>query len=57
MKETLFTVNSFINVIMTERNLELYAPSIPQCSYVHSRQDEGVSVCDEGLHCPWCRSF
>lgn len=54
MKETLFTVNSFVNVIMTERNLKLCAPSIPQCSYVHSRQDEVVSVCDAGLHCPWC---
>lgn len=52
MKETLFTVNSFNNVIKTERDLKMGMPNFHPCSYMNSRHDEVVFVCDEkSLYC------
>lgn len=42
MKETSFAVNSFTNVIRTERDLKMSTPNFHRCSYMHSRHDEVV---------------
>lgn len=57
MKETLFTVNLFNNIIVIERDLKIGIQNFHQGSYMLSKRNEVVFVCDnKGLYCRWCNA-